>query len=387
MKNFIFTNPTKIIFGRDTVEQIGRETRQYGQKAMLVYGRKSIVSSGLYDRITASLNAAGLTVVEHGGVCSNPVLDHVRQGVVKAKEASVEVMVAVGGGSVIDSAKAIAAGALVEHDVWQFFRGKKPVRQALPLTCVLTLAASGSEMNGGMVVTNEQTRQKFGTANYLLHPKSSILDPTLTFSVDRAYTAYGAIDAMAHILEFYLTAEALETPVQDRLMEGLLQNIMAACDLVMANPTDYEGRAELMWCAALALNGLTAAGLGRVSLPMHMIEHSLSALFNVPHGAGLSVVVPAWMRYNAAKNPTKTAQLAARLFHLQDNDTGRLAGRGIGALQGWFQKVGGPTTLSQLEIRESDIDALAENATALAKLWRLREYGKEEITTVLRLCR
>ncbi|MEJ2688419.1 MAG: iron-containing alcohol dehydrogenase [Deltaproteobacteria bacterium] len=386
MKNFIFSNPTKIIFGRDTVDQIGRETRSYGKSALLVYGQKSIFDSGLYGRITASLQGAGLTVFEHGGVCSNPLLGHVREGIKKAKEAGVEVIVAVGGGSVIDSAKAIAAGVLVDHDVWQFFKGKKPIRQTMPLTCVLTLAASGSEMNGGMVVTNEETKQKFGTANYLLHPKTSILDPTLTFSVSKAYTAYGAIDAMAHILEFYLTAEDLETPVQDRLMEGLLQNIMTACDKVMISPNDYLARADLMWCATLALNGLTGAGLGRVSLPMHMIEHSLSALFNVPHGAGLSVVIPGWMRYNAAKDPRKTAQLAARVFNLQNKDTVRLASLGIEALKGWFQQIGGPATLRQLNISESEIDALAENAIALAKIWRVREYGKDEIAAVLQLC-
>lgn len=386
MKNFIFTNPTKIIFGQDTVEQIGRETAQYGETALLVYGTRSIFDTGLYGRIKASLQAAELTIVEHGGVCPNPLLSHVRQGIAKAKNTKVDVIVAVGGGSVIDSAKAISAGALVDHDVWQFFKGKKSIKKTLPLTCVLTLAASGSEMNGGMVLTNQETEQKFGTGNYLLHPKASILDPTLTFSVNRAYTAYGAIDAMAHILEFYLTAEDRQTPVQDRLMEGLLQNIMAACDKVMAAPTDYQGRADLMWCATLALNGLTGAGLGRISFPMHMIEHSLSALFNIPHGAGLSVVVPAWMRHNATKDPVKTAQLASRVFNIEDSDIDTLARRGIEALQSWFEKIGGPTTLRQLNISETNIEALSQNALALGKNWRLREYSKEKIASILRLC-
>ena len=169
-------------------------------------------------------------------------------------------------------------------------------------------------------------------------------------------------------------------------MEGLMQNIMVACDRVMAAPSDYQGRADLMWCAALALNGLTGAGLGRIGFPMHMIEHSLSALFNVPHGAGLSVVVPAWMRYNATKDPTKTAQFAERVFHLRNSDLAALANQGIAALQDWFQKIGGPTTLQQLEIDASNIATLAENAQALAKIWRLREYGGKEIEAVLRLC-
>ncbi len=316
MQNFVLENPTKIIFGRETISQIGPETAAFGKKVLLVYGLSSVKKNGLFDQVIDSLQEAGLSVIEHGGVRSNPVLSHVREGIDLAKKEGIEVICALGGGSVIDSAKAISAGTLVEHDVWQFFKGKKSIKKTIPLTCVLTLAAAGSEMNGGMVITNEETNQKFGTGNKLLHPNVSILNPTATFTVPPDYTAYGAVDAIAHILEFYFTTRDPATPVQDRFMEGLVINIMESCDQVLANPKDYVARADLMWCATLALNGWTAAGLGLVGFPMHMIEHSLSAVYNVPHGAGLSVVVPAWMGYQAERNPTKFSQFADRVFQI-----------------------------------------------------------------------
>lgn len=387
MQNFVFHNPAKIIFGRDTIAQIGKETALFGKKALLLYGRSSIKKNGIYDQVMRSLTEAGLEVIEHGGVRSNPVLSHVRQGVALAKEHKVEAIVAVGGGSVIDSAKAVCAGALVEHDVWLFFKGKKGIKNILPLTTVLTLAASGSEMNGGMVVTNEETKQKFGYGSNKLIPRVSILDPAATFSVGPDYSAYGAVDAIAHVLEFYFTTKDPHTPVQDRFMEGLVLNIMESCERILQDPHDYQGRADLMWCATLALNGLTAAGLGMVGFPMHMIEHSLSALYDVPHGAGLSTVIPGWMRYQAELAPAKFAQLAERVFGIKKQDRHEAALEGIQELQAWFNSVDSPTDLAGLDIPASAIPEIAENCLGLAKLWRLREYTKEKIEAILRLCR
>jgi alcohol dehydrogenase YqhD (iron-dependent ADH family) len=303
MKNFVFHNPTKILFGKGTIPSIGPETAALGKKALMVYGQGSIKKNTIYDQVTNSLQDASVTIVEHNGVQSNPVLSHVHQGIRLAKENKIDVIVAVGGGSVIDSAKAIAAGALVEHNVWKFFTGRKSIKDALPLSCVLTLAASGSEMNSGMVITNEETNQKFGFANKYLYPRLSILDPSATFSVSPEYTAYGAVDAIAHVLEFYFTNQEPYTPVQDYFMEGLVKSCIDSCNRVLKNLEDYDARADIMWAATLALNGLTGAGLGKVGFPMHMIEHSLSALYNVAHGAGLSVVIPGWMSYQAQQTP------------------------------------------------------------------------------------
>ena len=386
MHNFVFYKPTKIIFGRDTIPQIGKETVVFGKKVLLVYGKGSIKKNGIYDQVMQSFKDVGITAVEHGGVKSNPILSHVREGITIAKESRVEAVVAVGGGRVIDSAKAIAAGAVVEHDVWKFFQTKKSIKKVLPLTCVLTLAASGSEMNGGMVVTNEETLQKFGTGNQFLQPLVSILDPTTTFTVSRDYTAYGAVDAISHILEFYFTTREPYTPVQDRLMEGLVINIMESCDRVMSGPDDYDARADLMWCATLALNGLTAAGLGMVGLPMHLIEHSLSAIYDVPHGAGLSVVIPGWMTYQANENPAKFAQLAERVFQVEKVDESKMAEYGIAKLKSWFEKVSCPTSLAALKIPEQEIPRIAENAQGLAKVWRLQEYTREKVEAILRMC-
>ena len=385
MQNFVLHNPTIVIFGAETVEQIGKETAQLGKKALLVYGKKSIRKYGLYDLVKKSLTDQGVQVLDHGGVQSNPVLSHVRNGITAAKENNIDVIVAVGGGSVIDSAKAIRAGAVVEHDVWQFFKGKKSIKSTLPLTCVLTLAAAGSEMNGGMVITNEETQEKFGTGNKYLNPNVSILDPTITYSVPADYTAYGAVDAIAHILEFYFTTADPSTPVQDRFMEGLVINIMESCGRALKNPCDYQGRADLMWCATLALNGWTAAGLGMVGFPMHMIEHSLSALYNVPHGAGLSVIMPGWMRYQANQRPDKFAQFGERVFGLKGSKM-EVAQQGINMLESWFSSVKSPTRLAELSISPHDIPAIANNALSLAKVWRLKEYNQETIEEILKGC-
>ena len=386
MKNFVFHNPTKILFGKDTIRSIGDETAALGKKALMVYGQNSIKENGIYDQTTKSLQDAGVTIVEHGGVKSNPVLSHVHEGIKLAKKHNINVIVAVGGGSVIDSAKAISAGSLVEHDVWKFFIGKKSIKDALPLTCILTLAASGSEMNSGMVVTNEETDQKFGFANKHLFPKVSILDPTATFTVSLPYTAYGAVDAIAHVLEFYFTNQEPYTPVQDHFMEGLVISCMDSCDRVLKNPEDYDARADLMWAATLALNGLTGAGLGKVGFPMHLIEHSLSALYNVAHGAGLSVVIPGWMIYKAQKTPEKFAQFGERIFGITSGPIEKKAADGIQALLSWFVKVKSPTSLTALNISVEDIPKIAENAVGLAKVWGMKDYTKNKIEEILKLC-
>ena len=383
MQNFVFHNPTKILFGTDTVPSIGAETAAFGSKVLLVYGTGSIKQTGLYQQVMDSLQGAQLTVIEHPGVQSNPVLSHVRQGIQLAKEHGCEVVCAVGGGSVLDEAKAICAGSTVEHDVWKFFTGKKSVKNPLPLTTVLTLAASGSEMNSGMVITNEETSQKFGFGNKHLHPKTSILDPTLTFTVPPDYTAYGAVDAIAHVLEFYFTTEEVSTPVQDRFMEGLVINCMESCKRVLNKPDDYDGRADLMWSATLALNGLTGAGLGKVGFPMHMIEHSLSAFYNVPHGAGLSAIIPGWMRFHAPLQPARFAQFAERVFDIREGSDLEKAEQGIAALSTWFQQINSPATLKALKVPLDAFDQIAENAMTLAKVWRMRDYDTDKIVAIL----
>ena len=386
MHNFVFHNPTKVLFGRGTLAALGSETLAWGRKALLVHGQGSLKRNGLHGQIMDNLRESGIEVIEHGGVRSNPLLSHAREGVAKAKAAKVEVIVAAGGGSVIDTAKAVGAGAVVEHDLWKFFTGKRGIKGTLPVLTVPTVAASGSEMNSGMVLTNDQTREKFGFGHRLLHPKVSILDPTTTFTLPPDHTAFGAIDALNHVLEFYLTTTGANTPVQDRLMEGLIENAMTACTRCLAVPNDYDARSDLMWTAALALSGLTAAGLGRVGFPMHLIEHSLSALFDVPHGAGLAVVMLGWLRVHRKDCAPRIAQLGRRVLALTEPADRKATDQTLARLEQWLRSVGAPTTLDQLGISAADIPALSENTRGLARIWRLREYSPEKVAVILQAC-
>ena len=387
MKNFQFHNPTKIIFGDNTIKSVGIETKRYGEKALMVYGKSSIKKTGIYDIAVKSLTDAGIDIIEFSGVQSNPVLSHVREGVKIAKNNNIDIIVAVGGGSVIDEAKAIAAGAKSDFDVWDFFIDKSKIENALPLITVLTLAATGSEMNDGAVVTNEDTLQKFNINAVSLFPKVSILDPTATFSVPASYTAYSGVDAITHILEGYFTSDDNNTPIQDRFVESIVHTVMESTDKILQKPDDFEARASMMWGATLALNGLTTAGIGNYAFPNHMIEHSLSAIYTIPHGAGLSIVLSGWMKYQYKKNPEKFAQFAKRIFNINGTSEEETAYNGINALIDWFKKINSPTTLSEMNIPAKDIPEIAQNATMLAEKWGLHDYTKEVIHDILTLCK
>jgi len=386
MENFDFWNPTKIIFGKDSISQIGKETQKFGEKVLLVYGKSSIKKSGLYDKVVNSLRAAKLDVVEFSGVKSNPVLSHVQEGIAFAKKEQVDVVVAVGGGSVIDEAKAIAVGARTDKDIWDFYIDKATAEDALPVLAVLTLAATGSEMNFTSVITNDETQQKYAIDTPYIFPKVSILDPTATYTVPKTYTAYGAVDIISHATEGYFTCAETWTPIQDRLVEGLVKTVMESAEKILENPEDYQGRATMMWASTLALNGLPVAGIGYYEFPNHMIEHSLSAMYDIAHGAGLSIVTPGWMKYACKKSPAKFAQFAERVFGIQEGSPEKTAKKGIEALQTWFDKIGSPTTLAAGNIPASDIPQIAENAEQTAILWELKGYTNEVIVEILSLC-
>lgn len=379
MFDFEFHNPTKIIFGSGKETLIGDELQKSGQsRVLLLYGQGSARKSGLLDRVTGSLAAAGISSVEFGGVVSNPVLSHTRQGVDLAKHEKVDAVLAVGGGSVLDEAKAIAVGALSAVDVWTYYTGRA-VQAALPVFAIMTLAATGSEMNGNSVITNEATQQKFNISSRHVYPRVSILNPELTHSVPLDYSAYSAVDAIAHVIEGYFTKKP-GTRLQDRLVEAIIRTVIETTEIIMADPRHAPARASFMWTATLALNGLTPAGIGPFGFPNHMIEHSLSAIYNIPHGAGLSIVIPAWMKWYKDKNPTQFVRFAEEIFGLRD------AVQGIEALEKWFAKIKSPVRLAEAGIPAADIDRIAENAAELAKLWGVAAaYPKETIAEILRL--
>ncbi len=384
MENFVFCNPTKIIFGKGTIPEIGKEAKKYGKKALLVYGGGSIKKIGVYEQVVESLKEHGIRFIEFSGVVPNPVLSHTREGIKKAKEEHVDMIIAVGGGSVLDESKTIAAGSMVDHDVWDFFIGKATATEALPVLTVLTVAATGSEMNGNAVITNEETKQKYALMGDVTYPKVSILDPETTYTVSSAYTAYGAVDAISHIFEAYFTYSAPFTVVQDNIIEGLFRSIMACENILFENPKDYNGRAGMMWSATLALNGIPMAGMGKTGFPVHMIEHSLSAIYNIAHGAGLAIVIPAWLKYFHKERATRIAQMSRNVFGIDDPDDLEAAAKGVKHLEGWFKKIGAPVRLSDVDILEKDIPEITENVHKLAELWQMKDYTPEVIAGILK---
>jgi alcohol dehydrogenase YqhD (iron-dependent ADH family) len=385
MENFVFYNPVKIIFGKGTVGEIGREAIKYGKKALMVYGGGSIKKNGVYSQAVSSLKENNIDFVEFSGVVSNPVLSHTREGIKMAKKHKVDMIIAIGGGSVIDESKAIAAGSVVDHDVWDFFIGKATSTEALPLLTVLTIAATGSEMNSGAVITNEETKQKYALMSESIFPKVSILDPESTATVHSDYTAYGAVDAISHVFEAYFSHSAAFTVVQDNIIEGLVRSIIKCEEILLEDPSDYNGRAGAMWSATMALNGIPSAGIGPSGFPVHMIEHSLSAIYNIPHGAGLAIVIPAWLKYFHKEKSSLIAKFGRNVFAIKEVNDMEAAGKGIELLEKWFKKIGAPTRLGDVHIQEKDIKDIAENALKLAELWQLHDYNLQVIADILSL--
>lgn len=360
MNNFQYCAPTKYVFGRGAENQAGSQLAELGaSKALIVYGRGSAVRSGLLDRVKDSLALAGIAICELGGVKPNPEDDLVYDGIAICREQGVDAILAVGGGSAIDTAKAIAAGALYDGDFWDFYSGAAKVERALPIGVVLTIPAAGSEGSGNTVITKREGLVKISIrTDYLLRPKFSLLNPELTFTLPPEQTAAGIADMMAHIMERYFS-NTPDVEVTDRLSEGLLMAIMEEAPKVMADPHDYDARANIMWSGTLAHNGL--CGCGREEdWSSHAIEHELSALYGVTHGAGLAVVFPAWMSYVAEYHVVKVAQLARRVFAVKADSDTEAAHEGIARLRAFFASIGLPLTLKELGISDPDIDALVD---------------------------
>jgi len=387
MQNFVFENPTKIVFGRGQIKKIGCEAAKFGKKVFMVYGQGSVKRSGVYDQVVASLKAADIEIIEFPGVKSNPVLSHALKGIDIARKESIDVVLAVGGGSVIDTAKTIAVGAKTDDDVWDYFMRTKTIQDALPVLTVVTISASASEMNPAAVITKEEEAKKFSIRSPFIQPKTSILDPTALFTLSPAYSAYSAVDAITHMLEGYFNNREPHSPLQDRLVEGLIKTIMESAEAILKEPADYNARANMMWAATLAFNGLTTAGMGMISLPAHMIEHSLSAIYDIAHGAGLSIVLPGWMFYAVEKDPVKFARLGRKIFGIEDDNNLRAGMEGINRLKEWFSSTGSPVSLGEANIPEEDIKKIAENAHVLAQAWGLRDYTEKIIVDILGLCK
>jgi alcohol dehydrogenase len=363
MNNFEFRNPTKILFGRGAEEKVGAEAALYSKKILLHYGGGSIKASGLYDRITASLKKAGVTWVELGGVKPNPRLSLVQEGIRLCKEHELGLILAVGGGSVIDSAKAIAMGAVIQGDVWDFYLGKGAPTAALPIGTVLTIPAAGSEASDGSVITNEAGWLKRAAVSDLIYPRFSILNPELAFSLPKFQVSCGAADILAHLLERYFT-NVSHVAFTDRLIEATMKTLISQAPLVMANAEDYDAWSELMWAGTVAHNNLLDTGR-EADWASHMIEHEISGIYDVAHGAGLAVVFPAWMKYVLQHDLDRFVQWSVRVWNVDLDvfNPEAVARAGIESLEAFFRSIGLGTRLADLGIKGDRIDEMANKCT------------------------
>ncbi len=387
MRNFEFCNPTRIVFGRGTEMQVGAEVSAYSKKVLLHFGGNSARTSGLLDRVTASLKAAGVAWVELGGVMPNPRLSLVHEGVRLCKEHEIGLVLAVGGGSVIDSAKAIAMGAVIDGDVWDFYVGKGQPRATLPVGTVLTLAAAGSESSSSSVITNEEGWLKRAVDTDVIYPRFSILNPELLFTMPDFQVACGATDILSHLMERYFT-NVQNVAFTDRLLEATMKTIIAAAPKVMADRQDYDAWAEFMWAGTIAHNNLLHTG--RVGdWGSHMIEHEVSGIYDVAHGAGLAVVFPAWMKYVLKHDVRRFVQWAVRVWNVEldifdQEATGR---EGIARMEAFFRSLGLATTLGGLGVTDDRIAEMADKGTDgnTHTVGNFVELDRDGVEAVLRL--
>lgn len=374
MNDFTFYSPTEFVFGRGITDHCGEKLAAKGyQRVLLVYGQGSVVRSGTLDRVKASLDAQGIAYTDLSGVRPNPEVTQVREGIDIARAFDADCLLAVGGGSTIDCAKAISIGVFYDGDVWDFFSGKAKATTCLPVCCVLTIPAAGSEGSNSCVISNDKQNEKNGLGNELFRPVVSLMDPELTFTLPQYQTGAGVTDMIAHVCERYFSG-APAVAVTDNIACGLIRAIMVSADKVRENPQDYDARANIMWAGTLAHNDL--AGCGRAKggraggWESHALEHALSALNpHVAHGAGLAVLMPAWMRYVWREDPQRFISFAHDVFGLElkddsDSSVEETVNAAIDKLQGFFARQGMPTTLHELDFSEEDIDTLVNIVVA-----------------------
>ncbi len=391
MKNFEFYSPTRVFFGKEQHERIGEIIKEYGfKKILLHFGGGSIKKSGLYDTVVNSLKKAEISYAELGGVQPNPVLSMVKEGIEICRREKVELVLAVGGGSVIDSAKIIAVGALNDCDPWMFSMKKAVPNAALPVGTILTLSATGSETSASAVITNEELKLKRGYNSDFNKPLFSILNPELTFTVPLFHTACGIVDIMMHTAERYMTQKG-ETDITDRIAESVMRSTIKAGLVAMDKPSDYDARATLMWAGSLSHNGLTSAGRNYFMIS-HQIGHEISGMFdNVAHGAGLAVVFPAWMKYVYKFNLSRFCQYAVRVWdcEMDFEHPEKTAIAGIEATERFFESIGMPLTLVELGIGEESFQEMAAKCTNYGErtLPGFIEYKEKDIIEIYKLCK
>lgn len=365
MFGFTYYTPTKVVFGRGTENQTGALVKECGGRRVLIhYGGQSAVKSGLLQRVAASLDAAGVAYMELGGVVPNPHLEKVREGTALGREFGADFILAVGGGSVIDSSKAIAyALAEPEQDVWELFDHARTAKACLPVGAVVTIAAAGSEMSNSCVITNEETGEKRAYNDNIARPRFAVMNPELTMTLPDYQTESGCADIMMHTMERYFTGGG-NMELTDSLAEGLMRTVMKYAEILHTDPHNYEARAEVMWASSLAHNGLTGCGNGGDDFATHRLEHELGGMFDVTHGAGLTALWPSWARYVYRECLPRFVRYARNVMGVEpgagDEET---ALRGIAAMEDFYRRIGMPTNMRELGIQPTDrqIRELAAN--------------------------
>lgn len=392
MLNFNYYNKTRIIFGKDTHKEVGQHLKPYAEKVLLHYGGKSIKSNGVYNDVVKSLQSNGIEFVELSGVKPNPRVSLVREGIELCKKENVDFILAVGGGSVIDSSKAIAIGVKSKNDVWDFFEKDLEIKSALPLATILTIPAAGSESSTGTVITNEEKQLKLSCGAEFLRPEFSIINPEIYYSLPKNQISNGVCDMMSHIMERYFT-NTLHTDLTDGLCETTLKTIMKNGLILKEDNRNYNAWAEIAFAGNIAHNGLL--GLGREQdWASHQIEHELSAIYDVAHGAGLAVVTIAWMKYVYKTNLPMFVQFAVNVMGVEGSfrDEESIALEGINRLKEFFIKMRLPVTLGELGIDESNLEIMAKKATNFnngeeVKLGGLKKLGWEDVLAIYKLAK
>lgn len=386
MQNFVFHNPTKLIFGRDQLIHLKTEIVKYGSKILFVYGGGSIKKNGLYDNITQLLTEIDAEIFELSGVEPNPRLSTVQKGIEICKEENIEFILAVGGGSVIDCSKAISVGAKYDGDVWDIITRRNTTADALPFGAVLTLAATGSEMNPSSVITNWDSREKYGwSLNPLTFPKFSILDPQYTVTVPKDQTIYGIVDMMSHVFEQYFH-QFPNTLLQDRMCEAVLKTVIETAPKLIKDLDNIDLRETILYSGTIALNGILAMG-ARGDWATHNIEHAVSAVYDIPHGGGLAILHPNWMLHVLDENVKRFKQLAIRVFNV--NPTGKeereIAVEGIEKLRVFWTLIGAPESLAHYNIDDSKLETIADKAMARGEYGNFKKLNREDTLKILKM--
>ncbi len=385
MISFEFYNPTKIIFGLNCYQKIGKTVASYSTKILLLYGGKSLKANGIYDVISNSLQAEKIEVFELGGVMSNPRLGLVKEGIELCKNERIEFILAAGGGSVIDTAKAIAAGSCYDGDVWDFYTKEISPKKVLDIGVILTIPAAGSESSNGSVITNEEGPDKKSFCSDLLYPKFSFLNPQVCETLPKFQIAAGGADILSHIMERYFTCTE-NTDLSDRLCEGAMKSLLNNLPKVVKNKKDHDAWAEVMWTGNVAHN--TLIGKGREEdWSSHAIEHEISAIYDVAHGAGLAIIFPAWMKYTYKNNIARFVQFAVRVFDVKilGMDEERIAFEGIKKLEEFFQAIGLKTTLYECGIDDSKFEIMAQKACNNGEIGALMKLNKKDIEKIYKI--